>query len=76
MKTIQKTSILMLLTGFFMFSFAQENPTKQMPEKTKKEKKMKKMKKHECTEACHASGHHVYLHGEKGHVCDENCKMK
>ena len=32
-----------------------------------------KLKKHECTIECTA-GHHVYKHGEEGHVCTDSCK--
>lgn len=32
-----------------------------------------KLKKHHCTEAC-ANGKHMYAHGEKGHVCGDDCK--
>lgn len=33
-----------------------------------------KLKKHHCTEACKKAGHHVYAHGEKGHVCTAACE--
>ena len=33
-----------------------------------------KLKKHHCTEACKKEGHHVYAHGEKGHVCTAACE--
>lgn len=33
-----------------------------------------KPKKHHCTEACKKEGHHVYAHGEKGHVCTAACE--
>lgn len=33
-----------------------------------------KLKKHHCTEACKKEGHHVYVHGEKGHVCTAACQ--
>lgn len=36
--------------------------------------KTAKLKKHVCTEACHKAGKCVFAHGEKGHVCDANCK--
>jgi hypothetical protein len=32
-----------------------------------------KLKKHQCTTAC-TRDHHVYAHGEKGHVCTDACK--
>lgn len=32
-----------------------------------------KLKKHHCTTAC-TNGKHMYAHGEKGHVCTEECK--
>jgi hypothetical protein len=32
------------------------------------------LKKHHCTEACKKAGHHVYAHGEKGHVCTAACE--
>ena len=32
------------------------------------------MKDHVCTQECHDAGHHVYAHGEKGHVCSDECK--
>ncbi|MCB9169854.1 MAG: hypothetical protein H6594_05805 [Flavobacteriales bacterium] len=31
------------------------------------------LKEHVCTDACKQAGHHVYAHGEKGHVCSEEC---
>lgn len=34
------------------------------------------LKDHVCTDACHTEGHCVFVHGEKGHVCDETCKVK
>lgn len=45
---------------------------------TKKENKKEKtgqmqMKDHVCTSAC-KDGKHAYAHGEKGHVCSEDCK--
>ena len=33
-----------------------------------------KLKKHVCTETCHKEGKCVYVHEEKGHKCDDNCK--
>ncbi|MBK8587449.1 MAG: hypothetical protein IPN88_19430 [Bacteroidetes bacterium] len=42
--------------------------------KEKKEKQIMEMKDHKCTEACHTSGHCVFMHGEKGHNCTEACK--
>lgn len=77
MKTLRKLSLLLLISGFAISTYAQETP--QQPPQTKETKEMKKpkkLKKHVCTEACHTSGKHVYKHGEKGHVCDANCKMK
>ena len=32
------------------------------------------LKDHVCTDACHKSGKHVYVHGEKGHTCSDECK--
>ncbi len=43
---------------------------------TKKEMKKKvKGKEHVCTAAC-KDGQHAYAHGEKGHVCTEECHKK
>ena len=47
-------------------------------QKSTKMEKMKtqtvELKDHVCTDACHTSGHCVYAHGEKGHVCTADCK--
>ena len=32
-----------------------------------------KLKKHQCATAC-TNGKHVYAHGEKKHVCTDECK--
>lgn len=46
---------------------------KHKPAKNKTEQKMK-FKDHVCTQSCHDSGKHVYVHGEKGHKCTNACK--
>lgn len=76
MNTLKKFSLLLFIAGLSMEMSAQETQQKPMPAKeTKEVQKPKKLKKHVCTKACHTAGHHVYKHGEKGHVCDANCKM-
>ena len=47
--------------------------SKQEDKKEKTEMKQAKLKDHVCTAAC-KEGKHVYAHGEKGHVCGDDCK--
>lgn len=65
-----KKTVLILLLGFmgtavFASSFS------DYQQKKKKKAKMA-LKTHVCTAAC-LNGKHVYLHGEKGHVCGPEC---
>ena len=60
MRNLKKMSLVLLFTVVGALSInAQEK---------------QKLKKHVCTEMCHKDGKCVFVHGEKGHKCDENCK--
>lgn len=80
MKKIRIAILALFFFGLTSTAWAQETPQKEPQKKeTKKHKdskKSKKMNKHVCTETCHAKGKHLYKHGEEGHICDANCKMK
>lgn len=61
---------IVFLLGVSISASAQ-NSTKVPKEKPKME-----LKNHQCTTACHNAGHCVYVHGEKGHKCTDDCKKK
>lgn len=64
---------ILLILGVMIFAVAvyAQNATAK-PEKSKQSKEMG-MKDHLCTSTC-KDGKHLYAHGEKGHVCGEECK--
>ena len=65
---------LMLIAAIATFSFAanaQSSEKKSTKAKAKTEQMA--MKDHVCTASC-KDGKHMYAHGEKGHVCGEECK--
>jgi uncharacterized alpha/beta hydrolase family protein len=64
--------LFFVLVVFVSISFAANAQT--TTKKEKKEAPKTELKEHVCTDACHATGHCVYAHGEKGHVCTEDCK--
>lgn len=54
-------AMVMLLTTIGISAHSQQAPTKAA------------MKEHNCTSSCKESKH-MYMHGEKGHVCTKECK--
>ena len=61
-KVKQIAAALLLAVAITNVSYGQEKQDTKM-----------EMKEHKCTSAC-KNGHHVYAHGEKGHVCTKACK--
>ncbi|HOS47920.1 MAG TPA: hypothetical protein PLG57_04745 [Bacteroidia bacterium] len=53
-------ALVILFAGMSISGFSQQAPMKST------------MKEHSCTTAC-KEGKHMYMHGEKGHVCTKEC---
>jgi hypothetical protein len=65
---------LMLVVAIVGIAFAANaQTTKKESKKQKAKTEQMAMKDHVCTDKC-KDGKHVYAHGEKGHVCGEECK--
>ncbi len=67
---------LMLMIAFAAISFAVTAQTSKTDDTKKGEPKVEQvaMKDHVCTDACSTSGKCVFMHGEKGHTCGDECK--
>lgn len=66
-----KKTLMILLVGFIATGAIASTQFDNSHKKKRKAKMALKM--HVCTAAC-TNGKHVYLHGEKGHVCGPECK--
>lgn len=64
MKNVKRLALCFAVIGLAYTANAQEPKKEKMAEK-----------KHVCTQSCHDSGKHMYMHGETGHTCTDACKM-
>jgi len=75
-KNKTKMKKLMLIVAVAAIGFAANAQSTQADQKSDKKSKKNsemKMKEHVCTAGC-KDGKHMYAHGEKGHVCTDECK--
>jgi uncharacterized Rossmann fold enzyme len=70
---MKKIFLMMAFAGMLTAVSAQTDKSVQTDKTTTKSDA--KLKDHVSTKAC-TPGHHVYAHGEKGHVCTDACKKK
>jgi hypothetical protein len=67
-----KKILLMMAFGGIMLSVSAQGAKKDAPKSETKTT----LKDHVCTPNCNkAKGTHIYVHGEKGHVCGDACQV-
>ncbi len=70
---MRKLILMVVVAGFVFVSVAQKVKTESKETKvTKTKTEQVPAKDHVCNANC-KGGKHVYLHGEKGHVCAAEC---